>query len=114
MFSGPIRDRNELAKILLAPGGEKLSTDAAQILATIVMEKRPYYVGDKNEPREFPRESRDGIVKSVSHCHSVNQGLIREKDQLQLALGQAKLLFSVIGIVNAFLGLVAGLLALLK
>jgi hypothetical protein len=114
VFHGPIRERLVLTKILLAPGGERLSGEAAQIIAVLAMEKRPYYVGDRNEPREFPRESAQGIVKSLSHCHHVTQGLIREKDQIQRSLGWMTLAVKALAVVNAFLTVVAGTLALLK
>jgi len=71
-------------------------------------------VGDKNEPREFPRESRDGIVKSLGHCHHVTQSLIREKDQMQRTLGWMSVAVKALVLVNAFLTVVAGVLALLK
>lgn len=33
--------------------------------------------------REFDRSSPDGLRKSLNHCHTVNQTLIRENDKLQ-------------------------------
>lgn len=114
MFHGPIRERLALTRILLAPGGERLSDEAAQIISVLAMEKRPYYMGDRNQPREFPRESADGIVKSLSHCHYVTQGLIREKDQIQRTLGWMTIAVKALAVVNAFLTVVAGVLALLK
>lgn len=114
MFHGPIRDRIVTSRILLAPGGERLSDEAARIISVLAMEKRPYYVGDRNELREFPRESMQGIAKSVSHCHHVTQGLIREKDQMQRAQERMRLILSALGIVSAFLSITATVIALLK
>jgi hypothetical protein len=114
VFFGSIRDRILITEILSAPGGEDLKPEALQIIAVIAMEKRPYYVGDRNEPREFPRESAAGIVKSLSKCHSVTQGLIREKDDIQRTLGWMTIAVKALAVVNAFLTVVAGVLALLK
>jgi hypothetical protein len=114
VFFGSIRDRILLSEILQAPGGEQLKPEAAQIIAVIAMEKRPYYVGDRNEQREFPRDSQKGIAKSLSHCHRVNEGVIQEKDQMQRTLGWMTLAMKALAVVNAFLSVVAGVLALLK
>jgi hypothetical protein len=111
VFHGPIAYRLALTEVLLSPGGEKLSPECAQWCAELVMSRRPYYVGDRNELREFPRDSAQGIVKSLSHCHSVTQGLIREKDQMQRSLDWMKLALKCLGALNAFL---AAVLALLK
>jgi len=35
------------------------------------------YRGDKREKREFERNTREGLLKSVSKCHDVNQTIIR-------------------------------------
>ncbi len=78
------------------------------------MEKRPYYVGDKNEPREFPRESPQGIVKSLGQCHRVNQGLIRDRDNQDRSIAWMKVLVAVFGALNLFLGTVLALLKFLK
>jgi hypothetical protein len=115
VFFGSIRDRILITEILSAPGGEKLTSEALQIIAVLAMEKRPYYVGDRNEPREFPRDSVNGIVKSLGKCHSVTQGLIRDqailREEMDRRLKRIKL---VLGTLNAFLATVAAVLALLK
>jgi len=89
VFHGPIRDRIQLTRVLLAPGGEKLSPETVWFCAVLLMEKEPYYRGDKTEKREFPRDSPQGIAKSLNHYHHVNQGLIRDRDQMNLKLRNA-------------------------
>jgi hypothetical protein len=43
-----------------------------------------YQAGKQWEfPREFPRNSLEGVAKSVSKCHDVNHGIIRSVDQMR-------------------------------
>jgi hypothetical protein len=115
VFHGSISDRIALTEILAAPGGEKLSKECAQICAVLLMEREAYYRGDKTEPREFLRNSPEGIVKSLSKCHDVNQRLIRANDELREELDRRlKHIKLVLGTLNAFLATVAAVLALLK
>jgi hypothetical protein len=114
VFFGSIRDRILITEILSAPGGENLTPEALQIIAVLAMEKRPYYVGDRNELREFPRESPAGIVKSLSHCHHVTQGLIREKDQMQREFDLRLRNRLILAVVGWLPGIAAFVLALLK
>lgn len=65
--------------------------------------------------REFERSSVAGICKSLSHCHDVNQTLIRASDELREEFdGRLKRLKLVLGILNAGLGIVVGVLALVQ
>jgi hypothetical protein len=41
--------------------------------------------------REFDRNSVEGIKKSLSHCHDVNQALIRNANELQKRLMNLRL-----------------------
>lgn len=115
MFHGPISDRIALTQILLSPGGEKLSRECAQLCAVLLMERDLTSCYRKGGVREFDRTSPEGIVKSLSHCHDVNQKIIRGFDELReetdSRLRRIKL---VLGILNGFLATVAALLALLK
>jgi hypothetical protein len=65
--------------------------------------------------REFDRTSNQGLLKTVSHCHDVNQKLIRAQDELRgevdRRLRRIKL---VLGTLNAFFAMVAAALAVLK
>ena len=33
--------------------------------------------------REFPRNTLEGVAKSVSKCHDVNHGIIRSQDEMR-------------------------------
>lgn len=46
--------------------------------------------------REFDRNSVEGIKKSLSHCHDVNQALIRNANELQKRLMNLRLRNTVI------------------
>jgi len=46
------------------------------------------YRGDPNEPREFDRNTVEGLGKSVSKCHDVNQRMISEQIRMQAALSR--------------------------
>ena len=49
-----------------------------------------------NGTREFDRNSVEGIRKSLSHCHDVNQALIRNQTELQRKLRNAYIQNSVL------------------
>jgi hypothetical protein len=113
VFLGPISDRIAITRILLSPGGEKLSGEFAQICALLLMDLNSCY--RKGGAREFDRNSPDGIRKSLSHCHDVNQRLIRANDELRKELDhRLKRIKLVLGILNGVLATVATVLALVK
>lgn len=114
MFHGPIANRLALTKVLLEPGGEKLSFETAQFCAELLMEKAPYYRGDKSEAREFPRDSPQGIVKSLNHGHSVNQGLIRDQAKMRQEYNLKLRNAFVLAVVSWVPAIAAFVLALLK
>lgn len=106
MFHGSLADRIALTEILLSPGGEKLSREAAQICAVLILAMPDPEIQTPSEfqfyrqqagvraQREFDRESLPGLRKSLSKAHDnlakqvgINTRLYSELSQAKKALG---------------------------
>jgi hypothetical protein len=123
VFSGPISDRLALARILAAPGGERLSIECAQICAVLLTMPDPRVVRADTPiealyhpigKREFERDSIAGITKSLNHSHRVNQAIINDRDKMREEFDLKLRNAIVVAIVGWLPGLVAAVLALLK
>jgi hypothetical protein len=90
VFSDVILYVVALSDIRNSVGGDQLSYATARFCAELLLMPdpkvqttnemtSPYKAGGQ---REFPRHSLEGIAKSVSKCHDVNQGLFH--DQLRM------------------------------
>jgi hypothetical protein len=101
VFEGSTADRIALTEVLLSPGGEKLSVEAAQLIAVLLghMPDTEYEV-----EREFPRASPEGIAKSQHHLYQKVGSIERWLKVGVLALG----------LFNAALAAAAALIALLR
>lgn len=122
MFEGPIADRLALTEILLSPGGEKLSAEAAQIIAVLAMRDPKllplHALYQEGGQREFPRDpvqgySIEGLSKSVSKCHDVNKAIIRDRDDMRKEFNlklRNRLILTVVGWLPAVAAFVYALL----
>lgn len=91
MFSERVAYVIALTDIRCSPGGDKLSYATAQKRAELLIMPDPkvqttnmmtslYHQGGQ---REFPRNTLEGVAKSVSKCHDVNHGIIRSQDEMR-------------------------------
>jgi hypothetical protein len=116
VFEGSISDRIALTEVLLSPGGEKLSAEAAQLIAILMQDPKLIPLNalyrDGGE-REFPRDSVEGLSKSVSKCHDVNKAIIRDRDEMRQEFNlklRNRLILTVVGWLPAIAAFVYTLL----
>jgi hypothetical protein len=88
VFHGPIRERLALTKILLAPGGERLSEEFAQICMVLMMDPKEAAIevakrlGTYNKADRSAQYSPDTVVPTGRQLLS-NDNLIFEKLRLR-------------------------------
>jgi hypothetical protein len=116
VFHGPIRDRLALTKILLAPGGERLSPETAQWCAQLLMDSQVEQAKRKYaNPRGLPEKWVENYLKRDPAQLALD--VMRVYDghfQQQRAMAWLKALVTIFGLLNVFLGTVLALLKFLK